>query len=321
MWWTGPLRAELRAEGVSSPGPAEVLVRTRFSGVSRGTERVIASGGVPEDERLTMRAPFQDGEFPFPVKYGYAAVGRVVEGGGELCGRDVLALHPHQTAFTVPADAVVPLPEAVPAGRAVLGPNMETALNALWDGAATAGQRILVFGAGVVGCLIAYLAARLPGTTVTLADPLPSRAEIAGRLGARFTAPERAPGDADLVVEASGNPAALALALEVAGFEATILVVGWYGSRQATLPLGGAFHSRRLRIVSSQVGSVAGSHRPRWSARRRLELALALLADPVLDRLIDSECSFARLPEILPALLTRAEGGLCHRVTYSEEEG
>lgn len=320
MWWTGPLRAELRAEAVASPGPTEVLVRTRFSGVSRGTERVVATAAVPEGEHLHMRAPFQAGEFPFPVKYGYAAVGRVIEGPAALRSRDVLVLHPHQTAFTVPADAAVPLPESVPPGRAVLGPNMETALNALWDGAASAGQRIVVLGAGVVGCLIAYLAARLPGTTVTLADPLASRAEIAVHLGARFATPETAPPDADLVVEASGNPVALARALEVAGFEATILVVGWYGSRAATLPLGGAFHTRRLRLVSSQVGSVAAVHRPRWTARRRLELAVRLLADPVLDRLIDSECSFTHLPEVLPALLAGAEGGLCHRVTYSDDE-
>jgi threonine dehydrogenase-like Zn-dependent dehydrogenase len=295
-------------------------VRTRFSGVSRGTERVVATGAVPAQERPKMRAPFQAGEFPFPVKYGYAAVGRVVEGPAALRGCDVLVLHPHQTAFTVPADAAVPLPEAVPAGRAVLGPNMETALNALWDGAATAGQRIVVLGAGVVGCLIAYLAARLPGTTVTLVDPLASRAEVAAHLGTRFATPATAPSDADLVVEASGNPAALAHALDLAGFEATILVVGWYGSHAASLPLGGAFHTRRLRLLSSQVGVVAASQRPRWTARRRLELAVALLADPVLDRLIDSECSFARLPEVLPALLAGAGGGLCHRVAYSDDE-
>lgn len=314
------MSAELRSAAVATPGPAEVLVRTRFSGVSRGTERVVAAGAVPENERSHMRAPFQEGEFPFPVKYGYAAVGRVVEGPEALRGREVLVLHPHQTAFTVPAHAAVPLPEGVPAGRAVLGPNMETALNALWDGAATAGQAIVVLGAGVVGCLIAYLAARLPGTTVTLVDPLASRADVAAHLGARFATPETAPPDADLVVEASGNPAALARALEVAGLEATILVVGWYGSRAATLPLGGAFHTRRLRLASSQVGAVAASHRPRWTARRRLELAVALLADPVLDRLIDSECCFARLPEVLPARLAGAEGGLCHRVTYSDDE-
>lgn len=298
-----------------------MLVRTRYSAVSRGTERLVATGGVPDSERLHMRAPFQEGDFPFPVKYGYTAVGRVVAGPDMLQGRDVLALHPHQTAFTAPADAVVAVPAAVPARRAVLAPNMETALNALWDGGAAPGQRIVVLGAGAVGCLIGYLAARLPGTTVTVVDPLASRAELAGQLGADFALPEAAPADADLVIEASGNPTALARALTIAGFEATILVVGWYGSHAAALPLGEAFHSRRLRILSSQVGSVAPALRPRWTPRRRLELALTLLADPLLDRLIDSECDFACLPEVLPALLARAGGGLCHRVVYSEDEG
>ncbi len=317
LWWVRPGTAALVEESLPEPGPAQVRVRTLWSGISRGTEALVAAGRVPPSERARMRAPFQAGAFPFPVKYGYAAVGVVEAGPAELDGRTVFCLHPHQSRFVVPAEAVLPLPEGVPAERAVLAANLETALNALWDGPALAGQRIVVLGAGVVGAAFARLAGRLPGAEVTLVDREPALADLAHGLEVAFATPEAAPGEADLVVEATGRPEALMAALELAGPEAAILVLSWYGAATAPLPLGGAFHSRRLRLVSSQVGEVAPSMRPRWPHRRRLAKALELLADPAFDRLLDRVIPFERAPEELPALLA-APSGLCFRIRYQE---
>jgi 2-desacetyl-2-hydroxyethyl bacteriochlorophyllide A dehydrogenase len=318
LWWTAPHQAEIRSEPLAVPKDAEVRVRAHFSGVSRGTEALVASGRVPESQWEAMRCPYQGGAFPFPVKYGYAAVGVVEAGPDELLGRLVFALHPHQDRFVVPAEAVVPVPESVPEGRAVLAANAETALNALWDAAALPGQRIVVLGAGVVGSLTAWLAHGLPGSEVTLVDADDARAAVAAALGVPFATPDATAGGADLVVEASGAPAALAQALALAGTEATILVLGWYGDARVPLPLGEAFHSRRLRLVGSQVGAVAPAQRPRWSRARRLAKALELLADPVPDALISGESAFVSAPQDLPRVLRAGAGTLCHRIRYDD---
>jgi threonine dehydrogenase-like Zn-dependent dehydrogenase len=263
-----------------------------------------------------MRAPFMAGDFPFPVKYGYATVGRVAAGPDALIGRAVFALYPHQTAFILPADRITLLPDNVPASRAVLAANMETALNALWDAAPGPADRIAVVGAGVVGCLCAWLAAQLPGAEVTLIDIDTRRAAVAAALGARFARPEAAPEDCDLVIHASASAAGLATALRLAGVEATVLELSWYGAHDIAVPLGGAFHSRRLRLISSQVGQVAPSHRPRWSYARRVAAALALLADPALDALIAPAVDFHDLPAQLPRILTGPDGVLCQLIRY-----
>jgi threonine dehydrogenase-like Zn-dependent dehydrogenase len=256
------------------------------------------------------------GKFPFPVKYGYAAVGRVESGGGPLQGRNVFALYPHQTAFNVPASAVVVLPEGVPPQRAVLAANMETALNGIWDAAPGPADRIAIVGAGVVGSLVAYLCGRMPGTDVTLIDINPKRAELAGKLGVAFKEPGCATRDCDLVVHASGSPDGLRTALELAGDEATVLEMSWYGDAPVTAMLGGPFHSRRLRLVSSQVGSIAPSHRPRWTNARRLAAAAALLADPRLDVLLARPINFSDLPRLLPEVLTGRSDTLCQPIVY-----
>ncbi|MCL6608324.1 MAG: zinc-binding alcohol dehydrogenase [Geminicoccaceae bacterium] len=315
LWWTRPFEATLLEESLPEPGPGEVRVRTSFSAVSRGTEALVAAGRVPASERARMRCPHQAGSFPFPVKYGYAAVGVVEAGPQELLGRTVFCLHPHQTAFVVPAEAVLPVPEEVPADRAVLAANLETALNALWDAPALPGMRILVLGAGVVGACAARLSAQLPGAEVTLVDRDPEVEPLARALGCGFARPDQAPGEQDLVIEATGRPEALATALDAAGEEATVLVLSWYGAGAAPVPLGGAFHSRRLRLVSSQVGAVAPAMRPRWPHRRRLEKALELLADPAFAALLDEIVPFEEAPSRLPDLLREPRRG-CLRIGY-----
>ncbi len=256
FWVTAPGHGEIRAQRLRSPAPGELLIRTRWSGISRGTESLVFRGEVPESEWGRMRCPFQEGEFPAPVKYGYSVVGIVEDGPAEALGRRVFCLHPHQDRFIVPMQAVVDVPETVPDRRATLAANMETAINGMWDAAPGPGDRIAVIGAGIVGCLIAALAARLPGAEVELIDVDPSRDAIAQAFGCHFATPEKASPEADLVVHASGSPAGLGAALTIAGFEAMVLEMSWYGTRIVPLELGGAFHSRRLTLRSSQVGAV-----------------------------------------------------------------
>lgn len=316
LWYAAAGRAELRDEPLAAPAEGEVRVRALYSAISRGTERLVLSGRVPESEFERMRGPFMAGAFPFPVKYGYAMVGWVEQGPHK--GRTVFALHPHQTVFNIPAEAATPVPEGVPPTRAVLAANMETALNAVWDAAPGPADRIAVIGAGVVGALVAYLCGRLPGAQVTLVDVDPSRVELARALGVSFAAPGHAAGDCDLVVHASGSAAGLATALGLAGEEATVLEMSWYGTDQVAAPLGAAFHSRRLKLISSQVGKVAPSHRPRWSYARRLAAALDLLKDPKLDALLAPAIKFTDLPLLLPDILSPQGGVLCQLVTYPE---
>ena len=317
LWYCGPGKAEIRQEVLGPPGAGEVRVRTLYSAISRGTESLVFGGRIPESEFGRMRAPFMAGDFPFPVKYGYAAAGRVEGAGNPLRGKNVFALHPHQTAFNVPATSAVVLPDEVPPHRAVLAANMETALNGVWDAAPGPADRIAVIGAGVVGSLVAYLCGRLPGAEVTLVDINPARAELAAALGVYFTEPGRAERDCDLVVHASGSPDGLGTALELAGDEATVLEMSWYGDRAVNALLGGPFHSRRLRLVSSQVGSIAPSHRPRWSHNRRLSAAVGLLADPRLDVLLAPAVAFSDLPKRLPEILAPRSATLCQPIVYS----
>lgn len=320
FWIAAPGRGEIRAEPLRQPAPDEVVVRALYSGISRGTEAIVFQGRVPPTEYGRMRAPFQAGEFPAPIKYGYASVGQVERGPDDLQDREVFVLHPHQTRYIVPAHSVYVLPEGVPPARAVLAANVETAINGLWDAAPRVGDRIVVIGGGTVGCLVAWLAGRMPGCDVQLVDVNPRRAAIARALGVGFESPETARADADVVVHASGSPAGLALALRIAGFEATIVEMSWYGDLAVSIPLGEAFHARRLTLKSSQVGTVAAPQRARWTTRRRMELALRLLADETLDALISGESAFERLPQVMPDLAAAASDTLCHRIRYSDEK-
>jgi threonine dehydrogenase-like Zn-dependent dehydrogenase len=276
----------------------------------------VFKGAVPPSEYERMRAPFQEGDFPAPVKYGYCMVGRVIQGPAEFQGREVFCLHPHQDRFVVPTSAVHPLPSDVPAARAVLAANLETALNGLWDAGVLPGDRVSVVGAGSVGCLTAWLAARIPGCEVELIDINPQRAAVANALGARFALPENAAGDADVVIHASGTQGGITLALRLAAFEATVLEMSWYGDRSVSLPLGEAFHSRRLVLKSSQVGAVAGARRARRTLQSRLRLALSLLNDAALDELINSESRFVDLPRTMAQLSSAPGEAIMHRVRY-----
>jgi hypothetical protein len=316
LWYIEPGRAEIREEKLVPLGPEEVRVRALFGAVSRGTEALVMAGRVPASEFTRMRAPFMGGNFPFPVKYGYSTVGRVEAGPPDLLGRIVFVLHPHQTRFNVPVSAIVSLPEDVPSMRAVLAANMETALNAVWDAAPCPTCRIAIVGAGVVGALVAFLYGQVAGAQVTLVDINPARAEIARTLGVNFATADAVPGDCDLVIHASGTAAGLATSLTLAGFEATVLELSWYGDAQVPVPLGGTFHSRRLKLVSSQVGHIAPSHRADWTHHRRLTAAVKMLADARLDALLAPAVTFHDLPAQLPDILAAKSGVLCQLIAY-----
>jgi 2-desacetyl-2-hydroxyethyl bacteriochlorophyllide A dehydrogenase len=315
FWVVAPGRGEIRAEPLRRPGAGEALVETLASGISRGTESLVFLGRVPESQHAAMRCPLQEGEFRLPVKYGYSAVGVVRDGPEALMGRRVFCLAPHQTRFIAPASMLTPVPDPVPTRRAVLAANMETALNIAWDAAALPGERVLVAGAGVVGLLAAHLLARIPGVSLAVVDPDAAKRPAASALGLAFAAPEEAPREADLVVHASGAPEGLRLALSHAAFEGRIVEASWFGDREVALPLGEAFHSRRLRLVSSQVGHVGGAMRGRRSHAERMALALALLDDARLDALLDGPSGFADLPATM-ARLAASPGVLCHVVLH-----
>ncbi|MFE0366631.1 zinc-dependent alcohol dehydrogenase [Streptomyces tendae] len=320
FWLEAPGRGAIREVELPVPGADEVLVRSLFSGVSRGTETLVFGGRVPENQYTAMRAPFQEGDFPGPVKYGYLNVGVVEEGPERLVGRTVFCLHPHQTRYVVPAAAVTPVPPEVPAARAVLTGTVETAVNALWDAAPLVGDRVTVVGGGMVGCSVVALLARFPGVRVELVDTDPARADVAEALGAGFATPGEAAGDRDLVVHASATEAGLARSLELLRPEGTVVELSWYGDRRVALPLGEAFHSRRLTLRGSQVGTVSPARAATRTYADRLALALELLADPALDALVTGESAFAELPDLMPRLASGEIPALCHRIRYDGED-
>lgn len=319
LFYTAPLRAELRAVALPALKAGEARVRMAFSALSRGSERLVASGAVPPEEFSRMRCPAQGGDFPFPVKYGYCAVGVVEDGPAEWLGARVFALHPHQERFVLPVSALQRIPESVPSARATLAANMETALNALWDSGASAADRIVVVGGGLLGLLIGSLCARLPGAEVTLVDVEPARAALATSLGARFALPDAAPRDADVVFHCSATPSGLATALTCAAPEARVVELSWYGAEAIPVALGAAFHAARLSLVSSQVGRLPPARVARgWTHAKRLAAALALLEDARLDALISETIPFSALPEAIPRVLAPGAAGIATLVSYQE---
>ena len=316
FWVTAPGHAEIRSEPINPPTDDGLLVRANYGAISKGTETLVYRGGVPARMRDRMRCPFQVGDFPGPVKYGYSTVGTVVGGRDDWLGRSVFCLTPHQDFFTIPLTAARPVPKGVPPARAVLAANMETALNALWDARVRRGDQVCVIGGGVVGMLTAYLAGRIGGARVDLLDIDQGRADLARKLGATFLGEPPTSANYPIVIHASGSPAGLAVALRITGFEGRIIELSWYGDQPVTLPLGEDFHDRRLTIQSSQVGSVATSRRRGWTHGRRLDKALALLRDPDLDALISGESAFEDLPQTMAMLADGQLSALCHRIIY-----
>ncbi len=319
FWVREPGAGEIRPATLPAAGPDDVVVRTLRTAVSRGTETLVFEGRVPPSQYDLMRAPFQEGEFPGPVKYGYLNVGVVEHGPAHLQDRIVFCLYPHQTRYVVPADAVIAVPQEVPVERAVLAGTVETALNALWDVAPAAGDRFAVIGAGMVGACVARLVALTPGVEVTLVDIDPAREKTALAMGAAFATPERAPVDCHTIVHTSATSEGLQRALELLAPDGTVVEMSWYGDRQVTLPLGEAFHSKRLTIRASQVGAVTRSKRDRYTTSERRAIALDVLRDPAYDVLLTGTSSFQQLPEVMARLTDGTLRALCHSISYDDE--
>ncbi|NAZ86913.1 zinc-dependent alcohol dehydrogenase [Kineococcus indalonis] len=317
FWTTAPGTGELREEELPVLGVSDVEVTAEFSAISRGTEALVLAGAVPPSQHDVMRAPYQSGEFPFPVKYGYLSVGTVTAAGGrvpEMLGRRVFCPHPHQDRYVVPASAVLAVPAAVPAARAVLAGMLETAVNGVWDAQVGVGDRVSVVGAGVLGMLVAALAARVPGTDVELVEVRADRARVAAALGGRLVAPDDARRERDVVLHTSGTGAGLSTGLALLGDEGVLTELSWYGDRPVEVHLGEGFHSRRLAVRASQVGRVPPSRAPRWTPRRRLALAMQLLADDAFDVLLDGESDFEDAARVVPAVVGPGGAALCHRL-------
>jgi threonine dehydrogenase-like Zn-dependent dehydrogenase len=319
-YWT--IRAgegELRDEELRNPGPDEALVRTRHSAISRGTELLVHAGRVPPSVAEEMRAPFQVGDFPGPVKYGYLSVGVVEAGPAELIGRHTFCLYPHQDRYVVPVSALQVLPDGLPLRRAVLAGAVETAVNAVWDAGPRVGDRVSVVGAGMIGAALAGVLRGHPLGRLQLVDSSPDRASIAAALGVDFATPEQAAGDCDLVFHASATAAGLARSLELAGDEAEVVELSWYGDREVPVPLGGPFHARRLTLRSSQVGVVSRSRRARRTTADRLALALDLLRDPRFDALLTGSSPFVELPDVMRRLADGSLDAICHVIDYDPQ--
>jgi threonine dehydrogenase-like Zn-dependent dehydrogenase len=319
FWLRAPGRGEIQPVALPDPGPDDVVVRTLVSGISHGSEMLVFEGHVPPDQYDAMRAPFQEGDFPGPVKYGYLNVGEVEQGPAELRGCTVFCLYPHQTAYVVPARAVTVVPEGVPPARAVLTGTVETAVNVLWDAAPLVGDRVAVVGAGMVGCCVARLLSRFPAAGVALVDVDPSRAEVAAAFGIDFALPHDAAAGCDLVVHASATSDGLQRSLDLLAPEGTVIDVSWYGDSEVRLSLGGAFHSRRLAVRASQVGAISPARRGRRTHADRLALALELLDDPAFDVLLTGESRFAEMPEVMAQLAAGTLPALCHTITYDKD--
>jgi Zn-dependent alcohol dehydrogenase len=318
FWADGHGGGALRDEDVADPADGEVLVRTLHTGISRGTETIVMRGEVPESEGVRMRAPFQAGDFPGPVKYGYLNVGEVTAGDRSLRGRTVFTLFPHQSRFVVPSAATTVVPEGVPPRRAVLAGAVETAVNILWDAGPCLGDRISVVGAGMIGCAVARLARGIPGADVVLVDVDPAKAAVATQLGVEFAVPADAPRDREIVVDTSGSEAGLRHALEAVATEGEVIEASWFGDRFVRLPLGADFHSRRLTIRSSQVGTVSARRRATRTTADRLALALDLLRDPAFDALLTAESSWRDLPAVMAAMASGVSHDLCHTIDWRD---
>lgn len=321
LWYTAPHTVEIRSERLPPAPTGWLTIETHYSAISRGTEQLIWRGAIAESEWQRMRAPFQDGDFPFPVKYGYSAAGVVIDGPPEWIGTNTFALYPHQDVFALPADRVTRLPDGIPLQRATLAANMETALNAVWDSGTGPADKIVIVGAGIVGLLITYLTARLPGSDVFVVDVAPERRAIVEAMGATFAPAGADVGDtigddADVVFHTSASAPGLATAINACGFEAALIELSWYGDATLNVALGGAFHAKRLRLISSQVGHVATTRRARWSHDRRLQAAAALLDDALLDQLVGTSVPFDQLTTQMPTIFDTAGGGLAPVIAY-----
>ncbi|HEY1298425.1 MAG TPA: zinc-binding alcohol dehydrogenase [Chloroflexota bacterium] len=323
LWFAGPHQVELRTEAELPLGATDVRIQTLASAISHGTEMLVFRGQVPDD--LGLDLPTLRGSFGFPIKYGYASVGRVTETGPQVSAVDVgdrvFVHHPHQTEYVVPETMPIRLPAGLNPELGVFLANVETAINVVLDAAPRLAERVIVFGQGVVGLLITQLLRHTGVAHITAVDGIARRRQLATEVGADTVL---TPGvdvaglDCDLAIEVSGNPAALDQALASVAFGATVVVCSWYGTKPVPLTLGGPFHRRRLRVVSSQVSTIDAGLQPRWSRERRLAVACDLLPRLALQPLISHHFALERAAEAYRLVDERPEETVQVVLTYPD---
>lgn len=312
--FTEPRRVVLRDEPRPVPAAGALLAQTVCSAISAGTELLIYRGEAPADMAADSAIAALGGSLAYPLKYGYAAVGRVVGVGPGVAtdwlGRLVFAFNPHETHFTVPAEQALPVPAGLDPELAALLPNMETAVSLVMDGRPAIGERVAVFGQGVVGLLTTRLLAQMPLEALICVDPLPLRRDYAQRYGgqARPDAPETA--DCDLAYELSGNPAALNAAIAAVGYGGRVVIGSWYGAKTAALELGGRFHRNHIQLIGSQVSTLAPRWRGRWTKARRLATAQQWLLRTQPRELITHRIPFEQAAEAYHLLDTQPDQAL-----------
>lgn len=321
VWFPRASSAELREETLPPLGPGDVRITAIASAISHGTEMLVYRGQVPADLQLDL--PTLRGDFAFPIKYGYASVGRVVEAGADAAlvpGQHVFVLHPHQSSYVVPDTMPIALPDGLDPELGVFLANVETTLNVMLDAVPRIGDRVAIFGQGVVGLLLTQLVRRAGVSQLITIDPIRTRRDLSLRLGADSAlAPQDAMSlEVDLAIEASGNGTALQQAIDNVAFGGTVVVSSWYGTKPVQLMLGGAFHRRRLRIVSSQVGTIDAALQPRWSNRRRLDTARDLLSELDLAPLISHRLPLQRAAEAYVLVDEHPEDVVQVVLTYPE---
>ena len=322
--FAGPGQIVIEQQPTGIPGGGQLLVQTQLSGISAGTELLIYRGEAPPELQADGNLPALAGTLAFPLHYGYAAVGKVVGLGpdapSDLLGRTVFAFQPHASHFLAAAGEVIPIPDDLPPEAALFLPGMETAINFLHDGAPLAGERVVVFGQGVVGLLTTALLARTPLSSLITVDLDPQRRALSLQTGAaRSLSPtelQELAEWADLTYELTGDPQALDQAIAVTGFEGRVVLGSWYGTKPTKLDLGGRFHRSRIRLVSSQVSTIASPLTGRWDKRRRLEFALQMLQAIDLTRFITHRLPIEQAAEAYALLDTRREQVLQVVLTY-----
>ncbi len=320
LWSSGQHTAALQSDPLASPEPGQVLVMALHSAISRGTESLVYAGGVPESVGDSMRAPFQQGNFAGPVKYGYLSVGVVTAVGDDhdrhLLARRVFCLYPHQDRYVVPREALTLVPDGVPSARAALAGVLEVAINVIWDTAPAFGDRIAVIGCGLVGASVAMVLSQFPLQRFTLVDPAPRSESLAQSLGASWATPGNLIGEFDIVIHCSGTQEGLALGLSALAYEGEIIEASWFGQNSPDVPLGHDFHAKRLSIRCSQVSSVAAGNRARRTRADRMALAMEQLHRPIYDDLITGRSPFDQLPHTLAEVSAGLRPGWLEVIDY-----
>lgn len=323
LWFTGVRQQEIRSEPLPTPGPGQLGVTTLLSAISAGTELLLYRGQMPAEMSADASIEALSGTLAFPLKYGYSAVGLVTSLGDRVdaawLGQRVFAFNPHETGFVISAENAISISEHIESDAAVLLPNMETALSFAMDGAPIIGERVLVLGQGIVGLLTTHLLAQMPLASLTAVDKLAIRRNIALEIGATQTFGIDQPLESDsydLVYELSGNPAALNTAIDAVAFGGRIVVGSWYGTKRASLDLGGAFHRKHVQIISSQVSTLAPRWQGRWTKARRMQTALQLLPGVNLNLLITQRTPFDSVLDAYRLLDTQPNSHLQTVLTY-----